>query len=187
MKEYESAQFLGPHSACMAPQSGLLYFTDSGPLGETSLANPRGSVFVVNPTTQLLIPLALNCLAYPSGIALSPDERVVYVAETTKNRILRFTQSPPTVYHCSVFHQFSGRFGPTAVCVSSQGDIFVAHFDFADNADNGRVVVIDSEGEVSAIMSVPGPEITGLCLTPDERYLLITEGSTNSLYRHPLR
>ena len=61
--------------------------------------------------------------------------------------------------------------------------MFVAHFDFADNTENGRIIVIDAEGEVSAIMSVPGPEITGVCLTPDEKYLLITEGSSNSLKR----
>lgn len=187
VKEYESNQFLGPNSICMGKQSGLLYFTDSGPLGETSLQNPKGSVFVINPSTQLLIPLAYRCLAYPAGVALTADEKVLYVAETNRNRILRFTQSPPGVYHCSVFYQLSGRFGPTAVAVSSGGDLFVAHFDFVDNTENGRIIVIDAEGEVSAIMSVPGPEITGLCLTPDEKYLLITEGSGNSLYRHPLR
>ncbi|CAD7972129.1 unnamed protein product [Amoebophrya sp. A120] len=187
VKEYEAQQLLGPNSVCLGQQSGLLYFTDSGPLGETSVQNPKGSVFAINPATQLLIPLAYNCLAYPSGIALTADEKVLYVAETSMNRVLRFTQSPPGVYHCTVFHQLSGRFGPTALAVSSTGDLFVSHFDFVDNTENGRIVVIDPEGEVTAIMSVPGPEITGLCLTPDERFLLITEGSGNSLYRHPLR
>mmetsp|Transcript_14681 Transcript_14681/g.36654 ORF Transcript_14681/g.36654 Transcript_14681/m.36654 type:complete len:290 (+) Transcript_14681:139-1008(+) len=187
VKEYEASQLLGPNSVCMGRESGLLYFTDSGPLGETSLQNAKGSVFAINPATQLLIPLAYQCLAYPSGIALTADEKVLYVAETNLNRILRFTQSPPGVYHCTVFHQLSGRFGPTALAVSSSGDLFVAHFDFVDNTENGRIVVIDGEGEVTAIMSVPGPEITGLALTPDEKFLLITEGSGNSLYRHPLR
>ena len=37
--------------------------------------------------------------------------------------------------------------------------------------------------QVTAIMSVPGPEITGLCLTPDESYLIITEDTTASVYR----
>jgi len=187
VREYETTAFLGPNGVCLGKSTGLLYFTDSGPLGETSIQNPRGSVFVINPETQLLIPLAYQCLSYPSGLALSADEKSVYVAETCQNRILRFTQSPPGVYHCSVFHQLSGRFGPTAIAVSSQGDVFVAHFDFADSTENGRVVVLDADGEVNAIMSVPGPEITGLCLTKDEKFLLITEGSSNSLYRHPLR
>lgn len=186
VREYEQAQFLGPNSLCLSRNTGMLFFTDSGPFGETSLQNPRGSVFAISPTTQLLVPLCLGTLAHPCGLALSPDERNIYVCETGMNRILRFTQHPPGVFHCSVFHQLSGRFGPTAVTVNSAGDIFVAHFDFADNTDDGRIVVMDSDGEVSNILRLPGPEITGLRLTPDERHLLITEKSNTSLYRYPL-
>lgn len=186
VREYEQAQFLGPNSLCLSRTSGMLYFTDSGPFGETSLQNPRGSVFAISPATQLLIPLCLSTLAHPCGLALSPDEKNIFVAETAMNRILRFAQHPPGVFHCSVFHQLCGRFGPTAVAVSQAGELFVAHFDFADNTENGRILVLDLEGEVTGILSVPGPEITGLCLTPDQKYLLITERSTTSLYRHPL-
>ncbi|CAE7237796.1 drp35 [Symbiodinium natans] len=186
VKEYEQSQFLGPNSLCLSRQTGMLYFTDSGPFGETSLQNPRGSVFAISPSTQLLIPLCLNTLAHPCGVALSPDEKNIYVAEMAMNRILRFTQHPPQVFHCSVFAQLSGRFGPTALAVSAAGDIYVAHFDFADNAETGRVVVLNPEGEVTAAISVPGPEITGLCISPDQRHLVVTERSTTSLYRTPL-
>jgi len=186
VREYEQSQFLGPNSLCLSRQSGMLYFTDSGPFGETSLQNPRGSVFAISPSTQLLIPLCLNTLAHPCGVALSPDEKNIYVAETAMNRILRFSQHPPGVFHCSVFHQLCGRFGPTALAVGAGGDIFVAHFDFAENALDGRIVTLDAEGEVQSLIVVPGPEITGLCLTPDQRYLLIAERSTTSLYRYPL-
>lgn len=164
----------------------MLYFTDSGPFGETSLQNPRGSVLAINSQTQLLIPLCLHTLAHPCGVALSPDEKNIYVAEAVMNRVLRFAQHPPGVFHCSVFHQLSGRFGPTALAVRDNGDIFIAHFDFADNANDGKIVVLTAEGELLEPIIVPGPEVTGLCLTPDQRHLLITEKSTASLYRHPL-
>jgi len=39
---------------------------------------------------SLVRPLAHNCLSFPSGIALSKNEKVIYVSETAKNRILRF-------------------------------------------------------------------------------------------------
>lgn len=39
---------------------------------------------------SIIRPLALNCLAYPSGLALSEDEKILYVCETCKNRVLRF-------------------------------------------------------------------------------------------------
>jgi len=186
VREYEQSQFLGPNSLCLSRQTGMLYFTDSGPFGETSLQNPRGSVFAISPSTQLLIPLCLNTLAHPCGLALSPDEKNIYVAETAMNRILRFSQHPPQVFHCSVFLQLAGRFGPTAIAVNSNGDLFVAHFDFAENTENGRVVVVNRDGEVTGHIAVPGPEITGLCLTPDQRSLVITERSTTSIYRHAL-
>lgn len=186
VRDYEQSQFLGPNSLCFSRQTGMLYFTDSGPFGETSLQNPRGSVFAISPSTQLLVPLCLNTLAHPCGVALSPDERNIYVAETARNRILRFTQSPPGVFHCSVFHQLAGRFGPTAIAVASNGDLYIAHFDFAENTESGRVVVINSDGDIVNTIPVPGAEITGLCLTPDERYLIIAERSTTSLYRHAL-
>lgn len=186
VKEYEQSQFLGPNSLCLSRQTGMLYFTDSGPLGETSLQNPSGSVFAISPSTQLLIPLCLNTLAHPCGVALSPDEKNIYVAETAMNRILRFTQHPPQVFHCSVFCQLSGRFGPTALAVSARGDLYVAHFDFAENAEHGRIVVLNSDGEVTGSITVPGPEITGLCVSPDQRYLVVSERSTTTLYRTPL-
>jgi len=182
VREYEQSQFLGPNSLCLT-QGGMLYFTDSGPFGETSLQNPRGSVFGINPSTQLLIPLCLGTLAHPCGLALSPDEKNIYVCEKAMNRVLRLSQHPPGVFHCSVFHQLSGRFGPTAITVGKAGEIYVAHYDFADNFESGKILMLDPEGEVTQTFVVPGPEITGLKLTPDQKYLLVTERSSNTLYR----
>lgn len=186
VREYEGQALLGPHSLTIS-KDGMVFFTDSGPIGETSLSNPKGSVFAIQGSTQLLIPLTLHSLAYPAGIALSPEGNCLYVAEMAKNRVLRYVRRPSNVWHLSVFHQLSGRLGPTALCCASNGDLYIAHYDFAEATENGRILVIDTEGEVTAIMSVPGPEITGLCLTPDENYLIITEDTTASVYRHALR
>ncbi|CAK4706937.1 unnamed protein product [Aphanomyces euteiches] len=74
VKEYEEKPFKGPSGIDVAT-SGVLYFTDSGPFGETTLAEPRGSVFCIAPSPsggQVLKPLALECLAHPCGIAASP-------------------------------------------------------------------------------------------------------------------
>merc|ERR1712151_848752 len=130
------------------------------------------------PSTQILTPLCLNTLAHPCGLTLSPDEKNIYVAETAMNRILRFSQHPPGVYHSSVFFQMAGRFGPTALAVNAQGDLFVAHFDFAENTESGRIVVINPDGEVTGFIATPGPEITGLTITPDQNNLIIAERSS---------
>jgi sugar lactone lactonase YvrE len=42
--EYEGRQFAGPNSLCFNKE-GTLFFTDLGPMGDTSQARPKGSVF----------------------------------------------------------------------------------------------------------------------------------------------
>lgn len=130
---------LGPHSLVMSTkQNKSLFFTDCGPFGETSLDNAKGSVF------QLIMsdvgggqtggsginPLTLRCLAQPTGLALSRNEDLLYVSETGKNRLLRFVQAPIGVYYYSVFHQFSGGFGPIDITVSDQDILYVARYQF---------------------------------------------------------
>ncbi len=179
----------GPSSLAF-DSKGSLYFTDSGPLGETSLSSPLGSCFVISAKGQILRPLARHSLAHPCGIAVTPDGNIVcvcgvcaevavvspcqgrallappppppgvlfgvrvlwstigvavlccwpvlccgggprYVAEMMANRVLRFVQRPAGVFHSSVFYQFSGRMGPSALCCDSEGTLYVARYDFA--------------------------------------------------------
>eukprot|EP00919_Chromeraceae_sp_WS-2016_P068156 GHVR01161430.1.p1 GENE.GHVR01161430.1~~GHVR01161430.1.p1 ORF type:complete len:238 (+),score=22.93 GHVR01161430.1:24-737(+) len=127
--EYEGQAMLGPNSVVVAPTTGSLFFTDSGHLGESSLASPQGSVYQVHSNSQILLPLLHRCLAHPAGICLSPDEQILYVAETFRNRILRLVQNPPGVFVTSVFCQLSGRMGPTALACAASGELFVAHYD----------------------------------------------------------
>ena len=54
-----------------------------------------------------------------------------YVAELLANRILRFAARPAGVYHQSVFHQFAGRMGPSALAIDEDGNLYVARYDFA--------------------------------------------------------
>jgi sugar lactone lactonase YvrE len=71
---YEDRPLKGP-SSITVDKAGNIFFTDSGPLGETGLASPSGSVFCIanSPGGQILKPISLSNLAYPCGIAVSPD------------------------------------------------------------------------------------------------------------------
>lgn len=89
VKDYEGKALLGPNSIVLNETSNYLYFTDSGPLNESNLSKPNGSIFAADLDVMVLKPLVLNCLAYPSGIALTSDGSAIFVAETLKNRILR--------------------------------------------------------------------------------------------------
>jgi hypothetical protein len=59
--------------------SNALYFTDSGPFGDTGLHRPHGSIFsIVNsPSGQILKPISLENLAYPSGLAMNHEKTLL--------------------------------------------------------------------------------------------------------------
>lgn len=177
--------FKGPNSATI-DSAGNLYFTDSGPFGETSLVEPTGSVYIVTGEAQnrILRPMVYERLAYPTGIAIGPKESMVFVAEMAANRILRFTQKPIGVWHPTVFIQFAGRMGPTALTWDENKQVlYVARFDISEVTDKGIISVVNIEGQIIKEINIPGPQITGLTLSPDGTYLVVSEGSTNTLYR----
>jgi len=56
VKDFEGEPFLGPHSLALTDDMNLLYFTDCGPWGETSIENPKGSVFLIDLEASLIRP-----------------------------------------------------------------------------------------------------------------------------------
>lgn len=179
---YEDKPLKGPN-AITQDKYGNFFFTDSGPFGQTGLDNPTGSLFTItnSPTGQILKPLSLENLAYPSGIAVSPNGRFIYVAEQMTNRLLRFFQQPEGVFHSSVFCQFSGGVGPSAVAIDDRGNIYVAHYDVAAMGAEGRISILGTNGDLKSNIVIAGPEITGLAV--NEKYLYITERSNGIIYR----
>ncbi|CEG40832.1 Predicted alkaloid synthase/Surface mucin Hemomucin [Plasmopara halstedii] len=183
VKTYEERPFRGPNSIAFA-QDGSLFFTDSGPMGETTLEKPQGSVFCITSSPvggQVLRPLLTECLAHPWGIAVSPKNGALFVAETMQNRIVRLHQRPSNVYHASVFYQFTGGMGPSGIACGADGTLYVGHYDFS--GVDGKIFVIGSDGILKRTFEIPGSEITGLCLSHDESYVLVTEASTNTIHK----
>ncbi|KAL0583571.1 hypothetical protein ABG067_006489 [Albugo candida] len=183
---YEDQTFRGPSSIILF-NDGTIFFTDSGPFGETTLENRRGSVFCIGPSPsgdKTLRPLLYECLAHPCAISKVNDD-VLLVAEMMMNRILRLVRTPGNIYHSSVFYQCGGGLGPSSVICDTKGNIFVGHYDFAHTATKGHISVLNERGAITHTLQVPGPEITGLCLSRDEAFVYVTESSTNSIYCVP--
>ena len=179
---YEDKPLKGPNSIQIA--KGDIFFTDSGSFGETGLHNRSGSLFTISnsPSGQILKPLALETLAYPSGVAVSPDGKFVYVAEMMANRVLRFFQQPAGVFHASVFYQLSGGVGPSCLALDAQGNLYVGLYDVKDSAADGVVHVISPAGKVTFHITTAGPEISGLTIANDGT-VYITEKSTGSVQK----
>jgi sugar lactone lactonase YvrE len=92
IKDFKGKSFLGPNSIILDDEKNCLYFTDSGPMGETTLENPRGSIYKADLDTMEVKPLATSCLAHPSGIAKTATGLTIFVSETMQNRIIRITE-----------------------------------------------------------------------------------------------
>lgn len=79
--------------------------TDSGSFAETSIQNPRGSLFEIDLEDQFAIrPILHKRLAYPTGLALNSQGDLLYLCETFSNRILRVFVGDEGNYVSSVFH-----------------------------------------------------------------------------------
>jgi len=106
IKDFDGSALKGPNSMVLSDKKNCLFFTDSGPLGESSLENPSGSLFVIDLGVSMLKPIVYGSLAHPCGLVINAAQDILYVAETLKNRILRVVLHSSGVYHTSVFHQF---------------------------------------------------------------------------------
>lgn len=185
IKDFDGNNLKGPNSMVLSEKNNSLFFTDSGPLGDSNIENPSGSIFAIDLGVSMLKPIIYGKLAHPCGLALSPNENVLYVAETLMNRVLRIVIHSSGVYHTSVFHQFSGRLGPTALAVSQSGQLYVARYDFTETDSNGIISILSDSGEVEEELIVNDcAEITGLFFSKEQEDILYaTESSTNSLLK----
>jgi len=192
VQDYEGVPLLGP-SSIVADGDDTIFFSDSGPLGETTLERPQGSIFAIsnNENGQVLRPIALRCLAHPCGLCVSPrNANIVYVCEMLRNRILRVLKTSFGTYIVSILHQFSGRLGPSAIsCDADTEHLYVARFDL-DRRANAMVSVIDPDaGGVLRNIAIPelkGAQISDLVLNSETGELFIFEESTKKTVKIPI-
>ena len=137
----------------VADRNGNIYFTDS--------VRHKGRLFFVGVDghTRVLV----DGLDYPNGLAFSPGERWLYVAESYRNRILRLDVRDPM--QRSVLAELpahgSGREEdnlPDGLKVDEAGNLWVAHYGM------GSVQVLSPEGRLLRTIGTGMPLTSNLCL-----------------------
>lgn len=158
--------------------AGNLYFTDQG---QSGLHDPSGRLYRLRPNGQL--DLLLANVPSPNGVALSPDERVLYLAVTRGNCVWRVPLLPDgSVAKVGQFFTSYGPSGPDGLAVDAEGRLLVA------NPGLGYVWVLNHRAEpVLVLRGAPGSSTTNLAFGgADRRVCYVTDSTHGRILRATL-
>lgn len=131
--------------------TGGFYFTDFRGYS----TNPLGGVYYVTPDFKTVTPIIQN-ISVANGIALSTDEKVLWVTETTANRLHRIALEDDGVtiqpFGATIPYYFTGHEGPDSCCIDSDDNLYVAMY------GQGRVLVFNKRGYPIGQILIPGRE-----------------------------
>jgi sugar lactone lactonase YvrE len=166
---YEGTPYHSPNDVCL-DLAGNIYFSD--PSNDTPEA-PIGNVYRIDRSRKVV--RLVEGLRYPNGLAISPDQKRLIVAETVTNRILSYDFQPDgSVGPGTTLYQF-----PDA----SVDGIMFDEFDrlWVARWLHGTVDVITLDGTLVAEIPAGGTKVTNLCFWGKSAY--VTVAGTHSIHR----
>ncbi|NND31443.1 MAG: SMP-30/gluconolactonase/LRE family protein [Saprospiraceae bacterium] len=175
VNKYEGKRFNSPNDATFN-RAGDLYFTDppyglEGNMDDPGKEIPFQGVYRVKAGSDKA-ELLLDSLTRPNGIALSPDERILYVANSDPNKAIwmKYSLNEGVPTEGSIFYDATALVGqekglPDGLKVHSSGIIFAT--------GPGGVWIFNPQGEV--LGKIKTGEATANCaFDQNENYLYIT-------------
>ena len=117
----------------------LIFDRDGGFYASKFIGNvydPAGGVYYVSPDFKTVTPYAEN-LAAPNGVALSKDEKILWITEYCGGRLLR---TPVGGGWGSVPYHFTGFHGPDSCEIDDDDNLYVAC------TFQGRIMVFNRDG-----------------------------------------
>jgi gluconolactonase len=152
---------------------GTIYFSDPW---QTSLENPVGGFYRL--LTDGTLDQIDTGLAFPNGVAIAADGSAVYLAETQRDRILRYAINPDgTMGGREHWADTPSPSGPDGMCFAANGELFAAHY------NGSGVDVFSPDGKMVDHIDIPGRFTTNCCFGgPTFSTLIVTDVDTKSLY-----
>ena len=175
-KDDKGLPFLFPNDLANDARGGV-YFSGSG--SESSL----GKVYYRSADGRVRV-VAQN-IHYANGLAVTPDGKKLYLAESAANRLLEFDIALDGAL--SGQHQFarladiltlSGQqvFTPDGVRVDKHGNLFVGLY------RGGGIAVISPQAKLLNLIPLPGMHHANLAISPDDRSILVTSSEDETPY-----
>jgi gluconolactonase len=155
-ENFEGQPFQRPNDLVLAG-NGSLYFTDSGTRPTKDNPNPPPSkpgLFHIAPDGTLK--RVANDIERPNGVQLSPDEKVLYVANTLGEHVLAYDiAADGSVQNRRNFAKLEGwkntenvwSSGADGLAVDAEGRLYVA--------SNAGIEVFSNKGEALGVISLP--------------------------------
>ena len=165
----QGKKFNSPND-CAARSDGTIFFTDPDyGLGRRPRETEVKGVYRVKPGGEAV--LLAGDFDKPNGIAFSPDEKILYVADTAQSHVRAFDVDPDgSLKNGRVLLEVEG---PDGMKVDSQGNLFIA-------SRNG-IEIFSPEGVRLEIIAVPEAPANCAFGGPDNKTLFIT--ARTGLYR----
>ena len=180
-ERFEGARLNQPNDITVR-SDGSIYFTDPafGDAAAQAELDFRG-VFRIAPDGRLTAEYRGETSETPNGLALSPDESLLYVTDYAAGLVRVFDVAPDG--SLSKARTFANVAGPDGMAVDEDGNLFIASY------VGGAIEVFAPDGEQWGIIDLPASSSNCAFGGADGRTLYITTGP--ALYRvtlaHPGR
>lgn len=175
-RNWTGPAFRQPNDLAIASDDAI-YFTDPDWSSSTG-----GRVFLITPGVKRRTVLVADELHTPNGIAVSPDGRFVYVAQSREHNVLVFDrQLDGRLSNKRVFvntADVAPSAPPDGVRCDKAGNVYVALH------GAGRILGLSKDGRLLPNqIYTTGSKPTNLAISPDERTMFITEVEHGRLER----
>ncbi len=176
--KWQGKRFNSPNDVTLDTK-GRVYFTDPRYVGDEPREIDTESVYRIDPDGK--VTQIIKDVEKPNGIALSPDMKWLYLAESNpkgKQHLLVYPlKGDGTVGAAKVLHDFEKDRGIDGMRLDTKGNIYAA----AGSGKTAGVHVFNPEGKELAFIKTPETPSNCCFGGKDHRTLYITAG--RSLYR----
>lgn len=183
--DYEGKRLNSPNDLVVA-QNGRIYFTDPRYGGQEERELDTEDVYLIDTDGSLRRVATKPDITKPNGIALSPDQKTLYVADTQPGppsdaRLMAFDVADDGgLSNSRILHSFGSGRGIDGMAIDVEGNLYGAAGNNANAPENhAGVYVISPAGEFIGRIGIPEDPITNCNFGGEDlKTLYITAGKT---------